>query len=63
MASSLDGRIACSMVDKISGDEYYSPLASLECPSCVEGKVTSEHYHSLTAHYDSKNLKPKDKET
>ena len=42
MVASIDGRIDCSMVDKISGDEYYSTLAGLECPSCVEGKVTTD---------------------
>lgn len=63
MVSSIDGRIDCSMVDKISGDEYYSTLASLECPSCVEGKVTTEHYHSLPGHYEAKNSAKIAKET
>ena len=42
---SVDGRVACDMVDKISGDEYYDALASLDCPSHVEGK------HSYQLHY------------
>lgn len=63
MVSSIDGRIDCSMVDKISGDEYYSTLASLECPSCVEGKVTTLHYHSLPGHYVAKNSEKIAKET
>ncbi|MDE5585954.1 MAG: dihydrofolate reductase family protein [Muribaculaceae bacterium] len=45
MMESVDGRIACDMVDKISGDEYYDALASLDCPSHVEGK------HSYQLHY------------
>lgn len=42
---SLDGRVACDMVDKISGDEYYTALDALNCPSHVEGK------HSYQIHY------------
>ena len=35
---SVDGRIACDMVDKISGDEYYTALDALECNAFIEGK-------------------------
>lgn len=42
---SIDGRIACDMVDKISGDEYYTALDSLECNAFIEGK------HSYQIHY------------
>lgn len=38
MMQSVDGRIACDMVDKISGDEYYTALDSLDCKTCIEGK-------------------------
>lgn len=42
---SLDGRIACDMVDKISGDEYYTALDALDCPSHIEGKRSYQiHY-------------------
>ncbi len=44
MVSSVDGRIDCSMVDHISGDEYYSTLEELDCPVELEGRVTMEHY-------------------
>lgn len=44
MVASIDGRIDCSMVDKISGDEYYDTLAKLDCPTQLEGRVTMEHY-------------------
>lgn len=44
MVASIDGRIDCSMVDKISGDEYYTALDQLGCPSLLEGRVTLEHY-------------------
>lgn len=45
MMQSLDGRVTGDMVDKISGDEYYTALDSLNCPSHVEGK------HSYQIHY------------
>lgn len=45
MMQSVDGRIACDMVDKISGDEYYTALDSLECNAFIEGK------HSYQIHY------------
>lgn len=38
MMQSLDGRIDCDMVDKISGNEYYYALEELDCPSHIEGK-------------------------
>ncbi len=63
MVASVDGRIDCSMVDKISGDEYYSTLASLGCPSYVEGKITTEHYHSLPGHYEAEDSTPVARET
>ena len=31
MGESIDGRIDCGMVDKISGDEYYTTLDSFDC--------------------------------
>lgn len=46
MISSIDGRIDCAMVDKISGDEYYSALEKLGCPSTLTGRVTMEHYNA-----------------
>lgn len=63
MVASIDGRIDCSMVDKISGDEYYSTLASLDCPSSIEGKITTEHYHALPGHYQPADAAPIGKET
>jgi riboflavin biosynthesis pyrimidine reductase len=45
MMQSIDGKIACDMVDKISGDEYYTALDSLQCTAFVEGK------HSYQIHY------------
>lgn len=47
MVESIDGRIDCGMVDKISGDEYYSTLDTLGCEASVEGRVTMEHYYAL----------------
>lgn len=45
MMQSVDGRIACDMVDKISGNEYYDALDQLNCQAHVEGK------HSYQIHY------------
>ena len=47
MVESIDGRIDCGMVDKISGDEYYTTLDSLGCEASVEGKLTMGHYYAL----------------
>lgn len=44
MVASIDGRIDCSMVEKISGDEYYTTLEQLDCPTLLEGRITMEHY-------------------
>ena len=45
MIESVDGRIYCDMVDKISGEEYYTALNSLECASQVEDKYSYQlHY-------------------
>lgn len=38
MMQSLDGRVACDMVDKISSDEYYTALDTLDCQAHIEGK-------------------------
>ncbi len=46
MVASIDGRIDCAMVDKISGDEYYDTLKKLDCPTSLEGRVTMEHYNA-----------------
>ena len=40
MMQSVDGRIACDMVDKISGEEYYSALDALDCNSHIEGRYS-----------------------
>lgn len=42
MIASVDGRIDCAMVDKISGDEYYAALNKLNCPSTLSGRVTMQ---------------------
>lgn len=44
MVESIDGRIDCGMVNKISGDEYYTTLDSLDCRASVEGRVIMEHF-------------------
>ena len=40
MTQSIDGRVACDMDDKISGDEYYEALNELDCPSRIEGRYS-----------------------
>ncbi len=51
MVTSVDGRIDCSMVEHISGDEYHSTLARLNCPVELEGRVTMEHYSAVRGSY------------
>lgn len=58
MVESIDGRIDCGMVDKISGDEYYTTLDSLDCESSVEGRVTMEHYYALPEKFIAKDNTP-----
>lgn len=45
MMESADGRVACDMVDKISGDEYYEALDSYGCQAFVEGKLSYQIHH------------------
>ncbi len=52
MVTSVDGRIDCSMVEHISGDEYYTTLADLNCPVELEGRVTMEHYSALHGYFE-----------
>ena len=41
MMASLDGRIDCEMTEQIDDtNHYYETLASLDCPSTLEGKTT-----------------------
>lgn len=58
MVESIDGRIDCGMVDKISGDEYYSTLESLDCKTSVEGRVTMEHYYALPGKFMANDKTP-----
>ncbi len=53
MVESIDGRIDCQMVDKISGDEYYTTLAALNCTASVEGRITMEHYYALPGKFNA----------
>lgn len=55
---SIDGRIDCGMVDKISGDEYYTTLESLDCKASVEGRVTMEHYYALPGKFIANDKTP-----
>lgn len=58
MVASIDGRIDCSMVDKISGEEYYTALEQLDCPSLLEGRVTMEHYNAAEGSFVPKDNTP-----
>lgn len=43
MMMTVDGRIDCSMTEKIKGgDEYYQTLKELDLPSTLSGKVTAQ---------------------
>lgn len=54
MVESIDGRIDCGMVDKISGDEYYTALDAIDCKASVEGRVTMEHYYALPEKFEAR---------
>lgn len=43
--------------------QRYTTLESLDCSSSVEGKVTTEHYHSLPGHYKAADNTPIGRET
>ena len=58
MVASIDGRIDCSMVDKISGDEYYETLEKLDCPTQLEGRVTMEHYNASKEPFVADDITP-----
>lgn len=58
MVESIDGRIDCGMVDKISGDEYYTTLEALHCPASIEGRVTMEHYYAQPGRFAAKDITP-----
>lgn len=58
MVESIDGRIDCSMVDKISGDEYYTTLDALQCTASVEGRVTMSHYYALPETFEAHDATP-----
>ena len=58
MVASIDGRIDCSMVDKISGNEYYETLEKLDCPVQLEGRVTMEHYNAAKEPFIANDTAP-----
>ena len=58
MVQSVDGRIDCAMVDKISGDEYYDTLKTYKAPSYLNGRVTMEHYWAEKKKFKAKNTVP-----
>lgn len=63
MMQSVDGRVACDMVDKISGDEYYTALEALGCPSHIEGKHSYQIHYCGFEEFRPLNDKPVGKET
>lgn len=58
MTSSIDGRIDCAMVDEIGGDEYYTTLEQLGCPSYLNGRVTMAHYNAEKEPFTPKDATP-----
>lgn len=63
MIASADGRIDCAMVDKISGNEYYTALNLLHCPSTLTGRVTMEHYSAMKELFAATDPTPVGKES
>ena len=62
MMQSIDGRIACDMVDKISGEEYYTALESLNCHSVIEGKSSYQLHICGFDKFQPSNMKSINKE-
>lgn len=59
MMASLDGRIDCSMTEKIPGvNEYYSTLNALNAPTTVSGRVTAEMEFGVLGRYTAKDATP-----
>lgn len=58
MVQSIDGRIDCALVDKISGDEYFDTLKTFKAPSYLNGRVTMEHYWAEKKKFQTKNDAP-----
>lgn len=58
MMQSVDGRVACDMVDKISGDEYYDALAQLDCQAHVEGKHSYQIHRCGFAEFQAGDSEP-----
>lgn len=63
MMQSLDGRIDCDMVEKISGNEYYYALEELNCPSHIEGKRSYQKHQCGEKGFASDKASPIGKET
>ena len=59
---SVDGRINCDMVDKISGDEYYTALRALECTAVVEGRHSFQIHTCGFEEFNPDNHQPVGKE-
>ena len=59
---SVDGRIDCDMVDKISGDEYYTALKSLNCTAVVEGRYSYQLHTCGFDEFKPRNYIPVEKE-
>lgn len=59
---SVDGRIDCDMVDKISGDEYYTALKALACTAVVEGRHSYQLHTCGFEEFKPNNYNPVGKE-
>lgn len=55
MASSVDGRIDCDMTERMGSDAYYPALASLNCPTRIEGRVSCAMHSALPGEFTSDN--------
>ncbi len=61
MMMSLDGRIDCSMTEKIGTDDYYEALDSLECDSTLEGRTTVKMHYAQAEDFTPNDI-PVEKE-
>lgn len=63
MMMSIDGRIPCAEMEKISGgDQYYETLDSLGANASISGRVTAELEFAEKGFFESKNVTPLNKQ-
>lgn len=58
MMASVDGRIDCSMTEKMGSEAYYPALECLNCHTLVEGKITNIMHNCPEGTFKAQNDEP-----